>query len=102
VPMDKPKLAVMHALAAKYMGMRALYLEAGSGVHSSVRPEMVNAVRKNFDGLLLVGGGIKDEHTAVSLAKAGADVIVIGTLFEEGEYDTVGRIISGVRSLTRN
>ena len=102
VPMDKPKLAVMHALAAKYMGMRALYLEAGSGVHSSVRPEMVTAVRKNFDGLLLVGGGIKDEHTAVSLAKAGADVIVIGTLFEEGMYDTVGRIINGVRSLTRN
>ncbi|MCS6768401.1 MAG: geranylgeranylglyceryl/heptaprenylglyceryl phosphate synthase [Candidatus Nitrosocaldus sp.] len=102
VPMDKPKLAVMHALAAKYMGMRALYLEAGSGVQSSVKPEMVSAVRRNFDGLLLVGGGIKDEAVATSLARAGADVIVIGTLFEEGRYEAVDRIVRGVRSIIRN
>ncbi len=102
VPADKPKLAVMHALAAQYMGMRALYLEAGSGVNSSVKPEMVNAVRANFEGLLIVGGGIKDRETAVSIACAGADVVVIGTLFERGEYDIVGEIIDGLRSIKRS
>jgi len=71
IPADKPKLAVMHALAAQYMGMRALYLEAGSGVNSSVKPEMVSAVRTNFEGLLIVGGGIKDRSAAVTLAEAG-------------------------------
>jgi len=102
IPVDKPKLAVMHALAAQYMGMRALYLEAGSGVNSSVKPEMVSAVRANFDGLLIVGGGIKDRETAVSIAEAGADVIVIGTLFEKGEYDKVKDIIEGLRSIKKS
>jgi phosphoglycerol geranylgeranyltransferase len=102
IPIDKPKLAVMHALAAQYMGMRALYLEAGSGVNSSVKPEMVSAVRANFEGLLIVGGGIKDRETAVSIAEAGADVIVIGTLFEKGEYDKVKDIVEGLRSIKKS
>jgi phosphoglycerol geranylgeranyltransferase len=102
IPVDKPKLAVMHALAAQYMGMRALYLEAGSGVNSSVKPEMVSAVRANFEGLLIVGGGIKDRETAVSIAEAGADVIVIGTLFEKGEYDKVKDIVEGLRSIKKS
>ena len=102
IPVDKPKLAVMHALAAQYMGMRALYLEAGSGVNTSVKPEMVSAVRANFEGLLIVGGGIKDRETAVSIAEAGADVIVIGTLFERGEYDKVKDIIEGLRSIKKS
>lgn len=101
IPADKPKLAVMHALAAQYMGMRALYLEAGSGVNSSVKPEMVSAVRANFEGLLIVGGGIKDRDAAVSIARAGADVIVIGTLFEKGEYDTVKSIVEALRGIKR-
>ena len=83
IPFDKPKLAVMYALAAQYMGMRSLYLEAGSGASSHVSPQMVNAVRQNFDGLLIVGGGIREVKTARDLAKAGADVIVIGTIFEK-------------------
>ncbi len=102
IPVDKPKLAVMHALAAQYMGMRALYLEAGSGVNSSVKPEMVSAVRANFEGLLIVGGGIKDRETAVSIAEAGADVIVVGTLFEKGEYDKVKDIVEGLRSIKKS
>jgi phosphoglycerol geranylgeranyltransferase len=101
IPTDKPKLAVMHALAAQYMGMRALYLEAGSGVNSSVKPEMVSAVRANFEGLLIVGGGIKDKSAAVMLAEAGADVIVIGTIFEKGEYDKVKDIVDGLRGIRR-
>ncbi len=87
IPFNKPKIAVMYALAAQYMGMRALYLEAGSGSAKHVEPRMISAVRENFDGLLIVGGGIKSKESAKEISDAGADVIVVGTAFEEqGAY----------------
>jgi len=102
IPFDKPKLAVMYALAAQYMGMRSLYLEAGSGASSHVKPEMVSAVRQNFNGLLIVGGGIRDVKTAREMAKAGADVLVIGTVFEKTGSDRLSRaIIAAIRSVKR-
>ena len=73
----------MYTLAAKYMGMRFLYLEAGSGVSRHVSPQMIAAVRKHYDGVLIVGGGITDSETASNIARAGADIIVIGTLIEK-------------------
>ncbi len=99
IPFDKPSLAVMYALAAQYMGMRSLYLEAGSGASSNVQPKMVAAVRQNFSGLLIVGGGIKNGRTAKEIAKAGADVIVVGTLFERGSDKTLKDIIRSIKSV---
>jgi phosphoglycerol geranylgeranyltransferase len=64
--------------------MRFVYLEAGSGAKSSVTPEMVQTVRRTFNGFLIVGGGIKDVKTAQNLVKAGADALVIGTFLEKG------------------
>jgi len=101
IPFDKPSLAVMYALAAQYMGMRSLYLEAGSGASSNVQPRMVAAVRQNFNGLLIVGGGIRDAKTAKEIAKAGADVIVLGTMFEKGSDKALKDIIKGIRSVKR-
>lgn len=84
IPTDKPKIAAAYALAARFLGMRFAYLEAGSGSRTPVTPEMVGYVRKAFDGFLIVGGGIRDAQTAKSLAAAGADALVVGTLLEEG------------------
>jgi len=84
IPFDKPNIAAAYSLAAQFLGMRFVYLEAGSGAKSSVKPEMVNTVRKIFNGFLIVGGGIKDVKTATNLAKAGADALVIGTFLEKG------------------
>ena len=84
IPFQKPKIAAAYALAAQFLGMRFVYLEAGSGAKSSVTPEMVNTVRKAFNGFLIVGGGIKDIKTATKLVKAGADALVIGTFLEKG------------------
>jgi len=84
IPFEKPKIAAAYALAAQFLGMRFVYLEAGSGAKSSVTPEMVQTVRHAFDGFLIVGGGIKDVKTAQSLVKAGADALVIGTFLEKG------------------
>jgi phosphoglycerol geranylgeranyltransferase len=84
IPFDKANIAAAYSLAAQYMGMRFVYLEAGSGAKSSVKPEMVKTVRKIFNGFLIVGGGIKDATTAKNLVKAGADALVIGTFLEKG------------------
>jgi len=84
IPFEKPKIAAAYALAAQFLGMRFVYLEAGSGAKSTVTPEMVKTVRKTFNGFLIVGGGIKDAKTAKELVKAGADALVIGTFLEKG------------------
>jgi phosphoglycerol geranylgeranyltransferase len=73
----------MYSLAAQYMGMRFVYLEAGSGASQSITPEMVAAVRKYYEGILIVGGGIKTPEAAAQIAKAGADIIVVGTMIEK-------------------
>jgi len=83
IPFDKPKIAAAYAMAAQYLGMRFVYLEAGSGAKQNVTPEMVATVRKVFDGFIIVGGGIKAAKIANSLIKAGADGLVIGTLLEQ-------------------
>jgi phosphoglycerol geranylgeranyltransferase len=98
VPFSKPNIAVMYSLAAQYMGMRFVYLEAGSGASQSVPPEMVAAVRKNFEGSIIVGGGIRDAETAAHLAKAGADIIVVGTMIEK-ENNWQERFSSIVKAL---
>ena len=84
IPFEKPKIAAAYALAAQFLGMRFVYLEAGSGAKSTITPEMVKTVRKAFNGFLIVGGGIKDVMTAKELVKAGADALVIGTFLEKG------------------
>ncbi len=84
IPFEKPKIAAAYALAAQFLGMRFVYLEAGSGAKFSVTPEMVKTVRKVFNGFLIVGGGIRDIKTATELVKAGADALVIGTFLEKG------------------
>jgi len=84
IPFEKPKIAAAYALAAQFLGMRFVYLEAGSGAKTNVTPEMVQTVRHAFNGFLIVGGGIKDVKTAQSLVKAGADALVIGTFLEKG------------------
>ena len=84
IPFEKPKIAAAYALAAKFLGMRFVYLEAGSGAKSSVTPEMVKTVKHVFDVFLIVGGGIKDEKTAKNLVDAGANALVIGTFLEKG------------------
>jgi phosphoglycerol geranylgeranyltransferase len=82
IPRHKPRLAAAYALAAQYLGMRFVYLEAGSGAKLPVPTEMVREVRKTVDMTLIVGGGIKEPAAAADRVKAGADIIVTGTLVE--------------------
>jgi phosphoglycerol geranylgeranyltransferase len=98
IPFEKSNLAAMYALSAQFMGMRFVYLEAGSGAKSNVKPEMVAAVRKVFKGFLIVGGGIKSAPTAAEIVKAGADAIVIGTMLEKGgSLKTLNDIVKAIQ-----
>ena len=82
LPRDDPKLIVSHALAGQYLGMKYIYLEAGSGAEVPVPAEIVSSVRNEIDSLLIVGGGIRSPEDALGAVKAGADIIVTGTLVE--------------------
>jgi len=99
IPFNKPRIAVMYSLAAQYLGMRFLYLEAGSGATQSVSPQMVSAVRKHYEGILIIGGGIRAPETAKEIAKAGADIVVISTMIEQdGSWeDKLSIIIKRIR-----
>ena len=89
IPQSKPQIAAMYALAAQYLGMRFLYLEAGSGVTSYVTSQTVKAVREVYEGVLIVGGGITRPDVAAELVRSGAEIVVIGTLIESKD----GRVI---------
>ena len=83
VPHDKPSIAAATALAGELLGLRAIYLDTGSGAKRSVGVEMVDAVRRSVHLPIIVGGGIRDGRTARELCEAGADVVVVGTAIEE-------------------
>jgi phosphoglycerol geranylgeranyltransferase len=99
VPYNKPELAAAHALAGQYLGMRFIYLEAGSGAKKPVPPEMIRVVKSYVDVPLVVGGGIKTRGQALAAAAAGANIIVTGNVVENTEVrEKVSEIIEGIRS----
>jgi phosphoglycerol geranylgeranyltransferase len=80
LPRNKPMIAAAHALAAQYMGMGMVYLEAGSGAPETVPDAMIQLVRSYVDIPIIVGGGIRDAKTALAKLTAGADIIVTGNM----------------------
>jgi phosphoglycerol geranylgeranyltransferase len=97
IPGSKPNLAVIYALAAQYLGMRTLYLEAGSGSGEPVSQDIIRAVRRIYNGLLIVGGGITNVEVASRAAKAGADILVIGNLLQSfGFEETLKQIVKSL------
>ena len=102
VPRDDIERAVGYALAAEFFGMTLVYLEAGSGAPAPVPSEMITAVREGIGIPLVVGGGITSPDKAREVALAGADIIVTGTLVENGDFEeplrTVVRAVHDVGS----
>lgn len=98
IPSDRPELAAAHALAAEYLGMRFVYLEAGSGVKSPVPPSMIQKVKSTIKVPLIVGGGIRTTRQAKEAVGAGADAIVTGNITEEsGKGNQLKELISNIR-----
>lgn len=83
IPRDKPDIAKATALAAEYLGMKMVYLEAGSGALNSVPNEMVQAVADYVSIPVMVGGGIRMPEEAGQKVAAGASFIVTGNILEK-------------------
>jgi len=83
IPEDKYSLAACTAMAGEMLGLKLIYLDAGSGAEREVSKKMISAVRKSVDVPLIVGGGINSPQKALHALEAGADLIVIGNALEK-------------------
>lgn len=97
LPADKPELVAAHVRAASLMGMRATYLEAGSGARRPVAPEIVRAARAASAGPLFVGGGVRGPEAVRAARAAGADYVVVGSAVESGGVRAVGSLAAAAR-----
>ena len=91
--------AVAHALAAQYFGMECVYLEAGSGAEKPVPDGMVRKVKQALKIPLIAGGGVRTPEAAKKLVRAGADVVVTGTIAERNPVilrDIIAAIKGGI------
>ena len=83
IPDDKYTLAACTAMAGEMLGLKLLYLDAGSGAEKEISPRMINTVRKAVSVPLMVGGGINTAEKAEAALQAGADVLIIGNALEK-------------------
>jgi len=83
IPRDKPDIAKATAMAAEFMGMKLVYLEAGSGAQRSVSNELISGVKEYVSIPLIVGGGIRTPEEARQKVAAGASFVVTGNVLEK-------------------
>ncbi|MFZ4581238.1 MAG: geranylgeranylglyceryl/heptaprenylglyceryl phosphate synthase [Paludibacter sp.] len=82
IPRDKNDIALATALAGELLGMKAIYLEAGSGANLPVLHDMIQHVKAQISVPIIVGGGIKNNAQLQAAYRAGADLVVIGNILE--------------------
>jgi putative glycerol-1-phosphate prenyltransferase len=85
IPRDKVDIAVAHALAAQYLGMKLLFMDAGSGARFSVPNEMIAKVKSSIEIPIMIGGGVRSPDEAREKVEAGADFVVIGSAIEDDD-----------------
>jgi phosphoglycerol geranylgeranyltransferase len=83
IPADKNEIAVCTAMAGEMLGMRLIYMDAGSGAKRPISEAMIEKVAHSIEAPLIVGGGISSPEKAYLNCKAGADLIVIGNAIEK-------------------
>lgn len=83
IPADKDDIASCTAMAGELLGLRLIYLDAGSGASKPVSERMIAAVSKAVSVPLMVGGGIRTPEKALLNVRAGADIIVVGNAIEK-------------------
>lgn len=83
IPADKPAIAATTALAGTLLGLKVIYMDAGSGALNPVPANVIEAVSDQVDVPLFVGGGMRTVEQVTAACKAGAHVIVVGNAFEK-------------------
>ncbi len=82
IPQYKSDIAVATAVAGEMLGLKSIYMDAGSGADNSISSNMIAKVKSAIDIPLIIGGGIRDAQTAKRIVDAGADIIVVGNAAE--------------------
>ena len=85
LPADKNEIAMCTAMAGEMLGMKIIYMDAGSGAKRPITESMIELVARAIEVPLIIGGGITDPEKAYMNCKAGADVIVVGNAIEKDE-----------------
>ncbi len=94
IPSNKNDIAIATALAGQYLGMKLIYMDAGSGAHNPIPTTMISAVKEQLDIPLMIGGGLSSSDRIDQACQAGADIIVVGNALEKDlsllkEFDAV-------------
>lgn len=98
IPANKNDIAVCTALAGELLGLKLLYMDAGSGAKNPISASMISDVRKHTSIPIFVGGGIRTPERAFQSASAGADVIVVGNAIEK-DPRLVMEMVNAVHSI---
>jgi len=83
LPADKNEIAMCTAMAGEMLGMKLIYMDAGSGAKRAISEDMIAKVASVIQAPLIIGGGITEPEKAYLNCKAGADVIVVGNAIEK-------------------
>lgn len=83
LPADKNNIAACTALAGEMLGLKVIYMDAGSGAQNPIRVGMIQEVKSQINGPLFIGGGIRTPDQAIETCLAGADIVVVGNAIEK-------------------
>ena len=83
IPRNNDDIALCTAIAGEMLGLKLIYMDAGSGAKKPISEKMINTVHKNIKVPLIIGGGIDSEDKALASCQAGADIIVVGNAIEK-------------------
>jgi len=83
IPADKPDIVLATALAGEMLGLKLIYLEAGSGAINHVPEVVIGQLKAQIEIPIIVGGGIRTPEQVSTICRAGADLIVVGTAVEQ-------------------
>jgi phosphoglycerol geranylgeranyltransferase len=98
IPRLKDDIAICTAIAGEMLGLRLIYMDAGSGAEMPVSTSMISKVKENISIPLIIGGGIRTPEQASASCKAGADMIVVGNAIEK-DYSCLKEIAHAIHSL---
>lgn len=83
IPHDKDDIAVCTAMAGEMLGLKTIYMDAGSGARLSIANRMIKSVRAAVNVPVIVGGGIRTPEKVIDVFHAGADMVIIGNALEK-------------------
>ena len=97
IPADKSSIAACTALAGEMLGLRTIYMDAGSGAKQPIPEKLIREVKQQLSIPLFVGGGIRTPEAAKAAAQAGADIVVVGNAIEK-DPSLIAKLVDAVKS----